>query len=142
MVGCRCVSFGDRWGCENREGVGAGIRLSRVETCSPIIALYVYFTTVVFDGTSPTNIKYIYIIFPFQGFVPFMFCFVLRIFMHPFFHMLYVTVISPSWILIQLMHAIKNCGEGGWNLLCCTCQEFILCYHHRSINKIGSVCIM
>ena len=34
-------------------------------------------------------------------------------------------------------------GEGGgWNFLCYMCQEFILCCHRRSINNIGSVCIM
>ena len=53
------------------------------------------------------------VLVPFHGFVPCMFCFVSKIFTHPFFLMLCVTVISPSWILIQLMHAMKKWGKGG-----------------------------
>ena len=50
---------------------------------------------------------------------------------------------DQSFLNIDTVNACnEEMGEGGWNLLCCMCHEFILCCHHRSINNIGSVCIM
>ena len=82
----------------------------------------------------------IQVIFPFHRFFCFTFCFVTRIF-YPsiFFYMLYIT--DQNFLNIDTLNTYNR--DVGWGcgriLLCCVCQEFILCPHHRSINKIGDV---